>query len=72
MKSIKESGLEPLNRKELSKVKGGGVDCNAIYQQCSPMCGHFSTDYSRFAACITAHTTLCSPLYGWYLLCPNG
>jgi hypothetical protein len=70
MKSIKESGLEPLNRKELSKIRGG-VDCNAIYQQCNPMCGHFSTDYSRFAACVASHSTMCSPLYGWYVICPN-
>ncbi|HVW96296.1 MAG TPA: hypothetical protein VHA56_10055 [Mucilaginibacter sp.] len=60
-----------LTRTELSKVKGG-IDCNVVYAQCDASCGHFSTDYPRFATCVTAQTMMCSPLHGWDVECPNG
>jgi len=72
MKNLKESGNAPLSRAEMSKVKGGGVDCNTAYRQCHASCGHFTTDYSRFAGCVGGLTNnQCSPLYGWYVDCPN-
>jgi len=72
MKNLNESGNAPLSRAEMSKVKGGGVDCTTAYQQCHASCGHFTTDYSRFASCVGGLTNnQCSPLYGWYVDCPN-
>ncbi|MDB4920386.1 hypothetical protein [Mucilaginibacter sp.] len=72
MKNFKKIGLEPLSRAELSKIKGGTDDCPAVYSSCNPNCGHFGTSYSAFATCVTTHSTTCSPLSGWYVICPNG
>ena len=71
MKNLKTSGTKALSRAELAKIKGGG-DCNTIYAQCDALCGHFSTDYQTFESCVSASTTMCSPLAGWYIECPNG
>ena len=71
MKNLKENNA-PLSRAEMSKVKGGGVDCSAVDQQCHPSCGHFSSDYSRFAPCVgSLGNNQCSPLAGWYAVCGN-
>ena len=59
-----------LTRTELAKIKGG-IDCNTVYTQCAAKCGQFSSDYPRFATCVTGLTTMCSPLHGWYVDCPN-
>jgi len=72
MKNLKQNNA-PLSRAEMSKIKGGGVDCTAVFQQCSPSCGHFGSDYvSRYEPCVAnAGSNQCSPLYGWYTICGN-
>ncbi|HEY8930704.1 MAG TPA: hypothetical protein VIM55_15985 [Mucilaginibacter sp.] len=73
MKNLNENGMSPLSRTEMSKIKGGLVDCNTAYAQCNASCGHFSTDYPRFATCVASLTNnQCSPLHGWDIECPNG
>jgi len=72
MKNLKENNV-PLTRAEMSKITGGLVDCNTAYAQCHASCGHFSTDYPRFATCVAGLTNnQCSPLHGWDVDCPNG
>ncbi|MDB5090539.1 MAG: hypothetical protein JWR09_4533 [Mucilaginibacter sp.] len=66
MKNSEKTGLNSLTRTELKQVKGGGpVDCMAVYQSCASHCG----SYPAFAACVTGYTTMCSPLYGFGLIC---
>ncbi|SHM18995.1 hypothetical protein [Mucilaginibacter sp. OK098] len=66
MKNSEKTGLNSLTRTELKQVKGGGpVNCTAVYQSCASHCG----SYPAFAACVTGYTTMCSPLYGFGLVC---
>lgn len=72
MKNSKDFNQSALTRSELAKIKaGGGVNCNTIWVECDPNCGHFTASYSTYVSCIEGYTSQCSPLEGWGQVCGN-
>ena len=74
MKNLEKFAPKMLSRADLKKIMGSQAQdaCSNAWVACDPACGHFTTEYSTYVACIERYDiTGCSPLEGWGVVCGN-